>query len=130
MESDLDYICGQTYRYADERKNVMVSIENTSRELTYRQLCEDPAWNGLKGVQITILFYLPSESEVDFFHCKGHRPSQYFVKSGKCDGKYDCIDRSDETECVEGHSKYQKRRLDVPSKVKKMRLDVSSNVKR
>ena len=89
MESDWEQICGWTDNYADARKNVTVSLANTSSSITYRQLCEDPAWNGLKGVQIMS----------DYFHCKGHRPSQRVVSMGKCDGAYDCIDRSDEAEC-------------------------------
>ena len=103
VESDWEYkyICGENNENKDARENVMISLKNSSRIKTYRQLCEDPAWNGLKGVQF-------ESSLANFIHCKGYRPSQYFISNGKCDGAYDCIDRSDETECVEGHKKYQK----------------------
>ena len=37
-----------------------------------------------------------SDGEV---HCKGHRPSQFIWESAVCDGRIDCIDRSDEDGC-------------------------------
>ena len=35
----------------------------------------------------------------DEIHCKGHRPSQFIWESAVCDGRIDCMDRSDEDGC-------------------------------
>ena len=58
----------------------------------YRKLCEDPAWNGLRGVSVE-----------GYTFCRGYRPSQYIDKRTICETNqlYDCIDRSDETGCLE-----------------------------
>ena len=34
-------------------------------------------------------------------HCKGHRPSQYIKSKEFCDNIYNCIDRSDESNCTQ-----------------------------
>ena len=60
----------------------------------YRDLCEDSAWNGLRGVKTTAVW----KSGAVF--CRGHRPSQFILKKCLCDGTLDCIDRSDETGCL------------------------------
>ena len=38
-------------------------------------------------------------SDPDLVHCRGHRPSQFIPRSSVCDGKINCNDRSDESDC-------------------------------
>ena len=88
---ELRFICGYTHdaRHAEIRRRVVKS--NASGE--YRELCEHPAWNGLRDVKAAAVW----KSGAIF--CKGHRPSQFILKRCVCDGSLDCIDRSDETGC-------------------------------
>ena len=52
-----------------------------------QKLCEKYSWTDLK---------CPIEGQI---RCKGHRPGQCLETFEICDGKYDCIDRSDEDGC-------------------------------
>ena len=100
----------------------------------FRELCENDSWNELRGQTSEI-----SEREEGVFkddvpkgmlhlcilmkdlspsilldlrvlqHCSGHRPSQSILALYKCDNVYDCIDRSDESNC---NKTKQVRRLD------------------
>ena len=40
-----------------------------------------------------------SNIDPNFVHCQGHRPSQFIPRSSVCDGKINCNDRSDESDC-------------------------------
>ena len=62
-----------------------------------RDLCEDQAWNGLRGLKI-------KHSVTHEIHCRGHRPSQFIADYQICNGVYDCVDRSDESGCNNDNS--------------------------
>ena len=99
-DKKLEFVCANAYgsKEADVREEVMSLLKDKSSIRTYRQLCEDPVWNGLRGV---IVPRQDVEQDFDEAFCRGHRPSQIIRSDDKCDGVYSCIDRSDETECVE-----------------------------
>ena len=61
-----------------------------------RHLCENSAWNGLKGTKVKYSFS-------NQIHCRGHHPSQLIGDHQICNGVYDCLDRSDETRCLDGN---------------------------
>ena len=86
----LRFICGYTHdgKHAEIRRNVTISIGGE-----YRKLCEDSAWNGLRGVNATAVW----KQGATF--CRGNRPSQVILKRSLCDDTYDCMDRSDEAGC-------------------------------
>ena len=76
---------------------------------SYRGMCEHTAWDVMRGESHgrarhdshnngSQQYYL-STSDPDLVHCRGHRPSQFISRSSVCDGKIDCIDRSDESDC-------------------------------
>ena len=73
---ELRYICGTTEYalHSELRIKAIKSVYGTLGSGAYRKLCEDPAWNGLRGVSV--------ESET---FCRGHRPSEFVPSSHICD---------------------------------------------
>ena len=50
-----------------------------------------------------------------WMRCQGGRPGQCYDQSKRCDGQYDCIDRTDEDECQDYHrNKYVNATQDEP----------------
>ena len=131
---DLRYVCGWQVDWKTLPARNAISYctlhkaKNISLAKSSRAICEDPAWNGMKGVGVADLgdrkeFTISSPDSkstlgvqnprnhpdnsgvteivknLDHF-CKGHRPSQKIEgRKAHCDGTFDCIDRSDESGC-------------------------------
>ena len=89
----LKYICALSWRkeYIELRRKVANSTGSS-----YREMCENPAWNGLRRVNTTGVTWPVGIKSV---FCRGHRPSQLIRKGTECDNAYHCMDRSDEDGC-------------------------------
>ena len=93
-KSSLVHVCGnQGFSIGDGKEKIMETCkftvsDNSTKKGSYRRLCEDPAWYGLRG--------LKRRSSIQ---CSGHRPSQDIRVGKLCDQEFNCVDRSDETGC-------------------------------
>ena len=83
-------------QFANVRAKTIIGRNGTSGMGAYRKLCEDPAWNGLRGVRVDPALTTRVGNTI---FCRGHRPSQIIYYESICDNHYHCIDRSDETGC-------------------------------
>ena len=94
----LFYICAFSSlpQLANVRAKTINGRNSTSGIGAYRKLCEDPAWNGLRGVRVDPVLTTKVGNTI---FCRGHRPSQIIYYESICDSYYHCIDRSDETGC-------------------------------